>query len=118
MSKTRRGFTLIELLVVIAIILILAAILFPVFAKVRGKAYQTTCINQLKQMGTAAHLYENAYEGVIMPTCAIWEIRPQEYETKWWPELLDLYLKQMAGRLYAGGTGKLFKCPSVTCSPE
>jgi len=46
----RRGFTLIELLVVIAIIAILAAILFPVFAKAREKARQASCMSNLKQL--------------------------------------------------------------------
>lgn len=52
-----RGFTLIELLVVIAIIAILAAILFPVFAKAREKARQTTCTNNQKQIATAFQMY-------------------------------------------------------------
>ena len=56
-SRNRSGFTLIELLVVIAIIAILAAILFPVFAKVREKARQTTCLSNEKQMGLAFTQY-------------------------------------------------------------
>jgi len=50
-QRSRTGFTLIELLVVIAIIAILAAILFPVFAKVREKARQTSCLSNEKQLG-------------------------------------------------------------------
>ncbi len=56
-SRTRQGFTLIELLVVIAIIAILASILFPVFAKAREKARQTTCTSQVRQLATAIQMY-------------------------------------------------------------
>ena len=58
----KRGFTLIELLVVIAIIAILAAILFPVFAKAREKARQSSCLSNLKQIGLATLQYVQDYD--------------------------------------------------------
>ncbi|HEY3284171.1 MAG TPA: DUF1559 domain-containing protein [Armatimonadota bacterium] len=66
MSK-RSGFTLIELLVVIAIIAILAAILFPVFAKARETARRGNCGNNLKQISTAMGLYFDAWDETLNP---------------------------------------------------
>jgi len=65
MLSIRRGFTLIELLVVIAIIAILAAILFPVFARARENARKSTCQSNLKQMGTANSMYLQDYDQVL-----------------------------------------------------
>ncbi len=60
-----RAFTLIELLVVIAIISVLAAILFPVFARAKAAAKKTTCISNLKQIGDAILLYMGDYDDVF-----------------------------------------------------
>lgn len=57
-----RGFTLIELLVVIAIIAILAAILFPVFAQAREAARKSSCLSNMKQLGTAVMMYVQDYD--------------------------------------------------------
>ncbi|OPZ83100.1 MAG: putative major pilin subunit [bacterium ADurb.Bin429] len=62
-----RGFTLIELLVVIAIIAILAAILFPVFAKAREKARQNSCINNQRQIAIAISMYVQDHDEALMP---------------------------------------------------
>jgi prepilin-type N-terminal cleavage/methylation domain-containing protein/prepilin-type processing-associated H-X9-DG protein len=62
---SRKGFTLIELLVVIAIIAILAAILFPVFARAREKARQTSCLNNQKQIALAWHMYVQDYDEAV-----------------------------------------------------
>ncbi len=65
--RRRRGFTLIELLVVIAIIAILAAILFPVFARAREKARQTSCTSNLKQIALAMLMYVQDYDERFSP---------------------------------------------------
>ena len=67
MKRTRNGFTLIELLVVIAIIAILAAILFPVFAKARDKARQATCVSNVKQLSLGVMMYVSDYDGTYPP---------------------------------------------------
>ncbi len=64
---SQRGFTLIELLVVIAIIAILAAILFPVFAKAREKARQIACLSNMKQIGLATLQYVQDYDEAFYP---------------------------------------------------
>jgi len=66
MISKRTGFTLIELLVVIAIIAILAAILFPVFAKARAKAHQATCLSNTKQTALAFLMYNSDYDGFFL----------------------------------------------------
>lgn len=61
-KSSRKAFTLIELLVVIAIIAILAAILFPVFARARENARRASCLSNLKQMGLGVLMYVQDYD--------------------------------------------------------
>ncbi len=68
----KKGFTLIELLVVIAIIAILAAILFPVFAKAREKARQTACLNNQRQIGTGIQLYVQDHDEILPTGDSVW----------------------------------------------
>lgn len=61
-SSNNRAFTLIELLVVVAIIAVLAAILFPVFARARESARRTSCLSNLKQIGLGVMQYLQDYD--------------------------------------------------------
>ena len=96
----QRGFTLIELLVVIAIIAILAAILFPVFARARENARKATCQSNLKQIGTALQMYTQDYDEI---TVAGYTNYGNGTSARW-SDLLQPYMKN---------TGTLI-CPSGT----
>ncbi len=67
LCNARKAFTLIELLVVIAIIAILAAILFPVFARARENARRSSCTSNLKQIGLGALQYSQDYDEKVLP---------------------------------------------------
>ena len=67
MSRQKRGFTLIELLVVIAIIAILAAILFPVFARLKERAKQTNCLSNQRQVFLGIAQYLDDFDGRYPP---------------------------------------------------
>ncbi len=71
--KSKRGFTLIELLVVIAIIAILAAILFPVFARAREKARQTTCTSNQRQIVASMQMFAQDHEETLPVTTSVWK---------------------------------------------
>ena len=91
----RRGFTLIELLVVIAIIAILAAILFPVFARAREKARQTSCMSNIRQLSAGAMMYSQDYDELVIPSWLA--------SNKTWMDLINPYTKN----------AQIFICPSL-----
>lgn len=107
-NQKNSGFTLIELLVVIAIISILAAILFPVFARARENARRVSCISNLKQMGTAVMMYVQDYDEMYPPRGISSTATPPDghfwYTGSWfWPQLLYSYHKD----------NEVFFCPST-----
>lgn len=108
----KRAFTLIELLVVIAIIAILAAILFPVFARAKASAKKTTCLSNLKQIGTGVGMYladnDDFYPNTGDPY--LWVGRRFR-----WPIISYLAIgqKQASGTFNSSGnSGLILVCPS------
>ena len=110
---SRRGFTLIELLVVIAIIAILAAILFPVFARAREKARQASCQSNLKQLALGVLMYAQdydertcgAYGNSSNPSGIPRPRGPVTGDTNWWkwPDLIYPYINNL----------QVYICPSA-----
>ncbi|MDH7568889.1 MAG: DUF1559 domain-containing protein [Armatimonadota bacterium] len=99
MTKQRsgkKGFTLIELLVVIAIIAILAAILFPVFARARENARKATCQSGMKQLASGFMMYYQDYDEGY-PWYRFGPGSPGKYNANyyWWPEMLYPYTKNI-----------------------
>ena len=100
-QTTRKGFTLIELLVVIAIIAILAAILFPVFARARENARRSSCSSNIKQIGLGFQQYIQDYDEKY-PLIAAGGAQNQG-----WAIQMQPYLK----------SSQIFQCPSETNAP-
>jgi prepilin-type N-terminal cleavage/methylation domain-containing protein/prepilin-type processing-associated H-X9-DG protein len=117
-KRSKAAFTLIELLVVIAVIALLAAILFPVFQRVREKARQTSCANNMREIATAFTQYREDNDGRYPQA---WDLRAgattadfntsntqldlstPNYSPVVWPAKLEPYLKNR----------QIFSCPDL-----
>jgi prepilin-type N-terminal cleavage/methylation domain-containing protein/prepilin-type processing-associated H-X9-DG protein len=95
----RRGFTLIELLVVIAIIAILAAILFPVFARAREKARSASCLSNVKQLMLGVKMYEGDYDSMLPADGWLYGAGAWRF----WMEMINPYVKN----------SQIHMCPSA-----
>ncbi len=110
---TKKGFTLIELLVVIAIIAVLAAILLPVFARVREKAYQTRCLSNMMQLTLGVAMYAADYDNRVPPTAT-----GQGWER--WFHVIAPWNALNTIEIYpgCGSVGPYIKDPKVTICPD
>jgi prepilin-type N-terminal cleavage/methylation domain-containing protein len=123
--RARAGFTLVELLVVIAIIGILAAILFPVFARVRESAHTTVCLSNTKQIGAAMLLYSQDYDEALVPwaNCApyskgyVQACSVEASAASLWTDTLQPYLKNRQVLLCSSfqATGTAQAMDAATC---
>jgi prepilin-type N-terminal cleavage/methylation domain-containing protein/prepilin-type processing-associated H-X9-DG protein len=100
----KRGFTLIELLVVIAIIAILAAILFPVFARARENARRASCQSNLKQIGLGFKQYTQDYDELfpVYNVGGVGTTVSGNFTVSEWVQALQSYTKSV----------QIFQCPS------
>ena len=108
--RKSRGFTLIELLVVIAIIAILAAILFPVFAKAREKARQISCISNMKQIGLGILQYTEDFDEQMVPKGGPYPAGTYTAVVAW-SALVQPYIKNGGGTTSVALKGNVFSCP-------
>ncbi len=103
-TDAHRAFTLIELLVVIGIIAILAAILFPVFAKAREKARQAACQSNLKQIGIGLVMYAQDYDETYPAAASYGTVNTQI------PQQVAPYVQRVAS--FSGNSSGIWLCPS------
>ncbi len=113
MRRNEAGFTLIELLVVIAIIAILAAILFPVFARARAKARQTSCLSNEKQILVAIKMYASDYDEFFPNAGPGWWIGTVD-DPRTWYLTMGAYLDEprliVKCPVNTGGVGYFLSC--------
>jgi prepilin-type processing-associated H-X9-DG protein len=100
MRQRYRGFTLIEILIVIGLLMLLMGLFAPALVRAQEQARRLKCLNNMRQIGLAVHVYAQYFDGYFPPSSC--QAHGEVEEASWWLESLQPY----------GGGSLVYRCPS------